>query len=63
MQTFNNSLNAQFLEHRCEHCGFGWCELDEAIDTESCPNCSTPNVAPNLAHPLQHAAISEEARP
>jgi len=21
--------NAQFLEYRCEHCGFGWCELME----------------------------------
>jgi hypothetical protein len=30
--------NAQFLEYRCERCGFCWCELGEAIDTESFPN-------------------------
>lgn len=63
MQTFNNSLNAQFLEYRCEHCGFGWYDLDEDIDTESCPNCSTPDVVPSHAHSLDHAVIAEEVRP
>ena len=55
--------NAQCLEYRCEHCGFDWCAVDEAIDAESCPNCSTPDVAPNLAHSLHPAAIAVEARP
>ena len=55
--------NAQFLEYRCEHCGFGWCELDEAIDTESCPNCSTPDTAPSRAHSLHRSAVAEEAHP
>lgn len=55
--------NAQFLEYRCEHCGFGWCELDEAIDAENCPNCGTLDVAPSRAHSLRDAVIAEEARP
>ena len=55
--------HAQCLEYRCEHCGFDWCALDEAIDTESCPNCGTLDVAPSRTHSLQHTAIAEEARP
>lgn len=55
--------HAQCLEYRCEHCGFDWCVLDETADAESCPNCSTADVAPFLAQQLHHAAIAEEARP
>ena len=55
--------DAQYLEYRCEHCGFDWCAVDEAIGAESCPNCSTPDVAPGHLHSLHPAAIAEEARP
>ena len=55
--------HARCLEYRCEHCGFDWCALDEASDTDSCPNCSTSDVAPSHAHSLHLAALAEEARP
>jgi len=59
----NLLTNAQRLEYRCEYCGFDWCAVDEAIDAESCPNCRTPDVAPNRAHSLRRAAFAEEVRP
>lgn len=56
-------INAQFLEYRCEHCGFGWCELDEVIDADNCPNCGTLDIAPSRAHSLRDVDIAAEARP
>jgi hypothetical protein len=55
--------NAQCLEYRCEHCGFDWCAVDEASDTDSCPNCGTPDVAPCHLHSLHPVATAEGARP